>query len=568
MKLSNRRYQIKVPVSAGLSRSQKGIYHDTVTGQDVFIKTDIDHQFQKQAFLNHQFFYHQNSSSEVIIPKPLSLNQNSLVIEYFPNAKSLTQAKSTTCVNTYLKVLEFLANIHARSSLPRKTAAYQLLTLPYFFLKNLIAYPAYTHLFLRSFLAILPYSLKWIKLPADCVSHGDINVANILLDNSKVILLDFSHACVSHQYFNFCQSLNSAWFQKGFHQKLWNKIVAVFKLEPNDQDVLKSFVIYNLMQRLSQRYANSRQKNFYLNRLKGLLNLPTVSTLLDEHGYKDTNSIEQDNFGRFHGIVSDKRGRKFFVKAATGKSTYGYRSLFAEAHVSRLLSRLVQKVRVESNGFRLQVPPVKKIIAQNQTLCLVSRYTKGRKLLAQPSSLQAKMLPITINLVAKLSAKTHRQSLGPYLRDYSRFGLLLFSPIRLLKAVWSSPSVIIGLISAARQVLSLTHADSPKYGLIHADINASNILMKGKTIYLTDWEEAGWGMSSYNMIGPLCVHWETKEIRDSLIEYLRTSGQISELSPLLAYRALILFSQALPIQDERRIRDAQLLKFVKYNKII
>mgnify|MGYP001618925031 FL=1 len=192
-----------------------------------------------------------------------------IVMEYFPQAKDLISSNVETKTKAYLQILDFLNSLDPKIFFRRSPAYFQLLSLPYVLLLNIISYPAHISLFLKASLNILLCSPDWIGLKSDHVCHGDINVANIMALKNKVVLLDFSRCFVSHKFYNLAQALNSSWFEKNFAQKLASLIVP--KSDFKHRQILNSFVIYNLLQRLTAKYPKPDQEQFYLQRLKSLL---------------------------------------------------------------------------------------------------------------------------------------------------------------------------------------------------------------------------------------------------------------------------------------------------------
>lgn len=293
--------------------------------------------------------------------------------------------------------------------------------------------------------------------------------------------------------------------------------------------------------------------------------LKQLNHILGEHGYLQNFSIKKDEFRRFNGIIYDRGGKKYFVKAAIGKESYKYKSLYCESHVTKYLSSLTKKIHVSHNGLRLYVPDVAKIIDQDEVFCLITRYVEGRKLASENSRFQADILLATLELVAKLSKVSHISTIRPYLKNYTRKALLFSLPIRFIKAAILSPFVFGGLVRASWRALSLLSPDIYEYGLVHPDINVSNIIFGKNAIYLTDWEETGWGINAYNTISPLSIHWKDQTLKDVLLTRLQESGQKKITIPLLAYRTLMLFNQHIERENKKRKRDFALLKFLGTN---
>lgn len=278
------RYELyKQEESWGQSSAKKGLYIDKKIDRVVFIKVDTNNKLLFREYKYQQFFWEQSRElkpADIIVPKPLGIlkvdNSVALVMEYFP-AKALLKVDVKTRLDAYMKVLKFLEKINTttdiskKHALAQKSATWQLITLLYFLSKNLILYLPYASLFLRSTVLIAKAASKWTKLTSNWICHGDINVTNVLLYGEKVILLDFACSYRSHRYFDISRVLSSTWYQEKFHQQLWDHIVSEFRFNTYQQNLLKSFVVFNLLERLSQRYTNLSQESFYLKRLKKML---------------------------------------------------------------------------------------------------------------------------------------------------------------------------------------------------------------------------------------------------------------------------------------------------------
>lgn len=296
--------------------------------------------------------------------------------------------------------------------------------------------------------------------------------------------------------------------------------------------------------------------------------LKKLSDLMQQHGYRQIYPFKKDEYERFNGIIYDLQGKKYFVKAVIGKDSYKYKSLYRESQVTSYLSTLTKKTHINHDGYSLYVPSVAKIIDQNEFFCLITNYIGGKKLSNESSDAQANILLTTLELVAKLSKVSHISTIRPYLKNYTREGLLFSLPIRFIKATILSPFAFPGLINALWKSLSLLSLNIYEYGLIHPDINVSNIIIHKNSIYLTDWEEAGWGMSVYNTITPLCVHWQDQTLRGKLFGRLRDNGQKKITIPLLAYRTLILFNQNMQRENKKRKRNIMILKFLEHAELV
>ncbi|OGC92198.1 hypothetical protein A2899_02275 [Candidatus Amesbacteria bacterium RIFCSPLOWO2_01_FULL_49_25] len=278
-----------------------------------------------------------------------------------------------------------------------------------------------------------------------------------------------------------------------------------------------------------------------------------LTSVLSQHGLTIVQPTIRDHFDRFHAVVSDAKSDKYFIKAVIGKYSYSYKSLIAESYITSYLSKLTHQNNIEYKKYRLLIPQVKEIIIQNQLVCLVSRFIEGKKLLDQPPTTQAQLLSVVLELVLRLGKFTHKETISPYIKNYSPLSFIIHSPFQLAKAISVTPNQMINLLQIFLKVFPLP-LSSKHTSLVHADINASNVWFQGKSLYLTDWEQAGWGTADYNTVGPLSVHWNVPEIRNKLFSRF--------LIPLLAFRILVLFSQRFESSDNRRKRDYSLLREV------
>lgn len=288
--------------------------------------------------------------------------------------------------------------------------------------------------------------------------------------------------------------------------------------------------------------------------------LNLLSQLLQRYGYRQASPIKTDEFARFNGIIKDPRGKKYFMKAAFGKDSYEYKSLNRESLVTKYLSTRTKKIHISHNGYRLYIPTTAKILEMDEIFCLITRFIDGKRLADEKSNIQAEILSTTLDLVAKLRGETHISKIKPYLKNYTRSALLFSLPLRFVKAVMLSPWAITSLTRVSFKTLYFIPRNIYEYGLVHPDINVSNILFKKNAIYLTDWEEAGWGITAYNAVTPMCVHWQDQTLRNMLLKRLENN----EITiPLLAYRTLMLFNQHAQGSSKKRKRDFTLLKFLE-----
>src|SRR3989339_609681 len=279
-----------------------------------------------------------------------------------------------------------------------------------------------------------------------------------------------------------------------------------------------------------------------------------VIKLLKIYGYLLVR-INRDQFNRLNGILKDRQGKRYFFKVVNDQDVYSFNSLFNEANVSRYLGKLSHQKIDSFKGYRLKIPLVKKIIKKDGIVCLISNLVEGNSLLTKPSQFQARILEIPLEQLLLLNRLFVRSPVDQYLIKFTKSDLLLSLPRKLIKAVLTSPSDAVSLIKIALNFLKSIVFTGYHNALIHADLNASNIILKGKTIYLTDWEEVGWGISTYNIVGPLCVHWQTRVIRNKIFMYLQKTKQNTLAVPLLAHKVLILFNQKMDRSHPKRVRD-------------
>lgn len=574
--ISDKYVLLKKATSFGQSSSIKGIYLDKKTKALVFVKINSNGTKLSDEYENQKFFYSVSKklSRGIYIPKPIKIIKIgkvwALVMEYI-KGEALLKVDSQTQLRIYIKVLKFLKEINRHTYfdkkhiLPKKSAAWQLFTLPYFLLKNLICYPS-PILFLFSARVIISKISQWMQIKSGWISHGDINVTNILISGKRIFILDFAHSCLSHKYFDMAQMLNSSWRKRGFHDKFLTLLVQEFNLSETSEKLLKSFVIFNLMQRLSQKYKNPNQANFYLRRLETMKisheknnYQEKLNQLLQQLGFRPTPAINGDGFNRFNGIITDKFNKKYFIKVAFGKNSYQYKSLFWESQITKNLSKITRKIHITYDGYRLYIPKVLKTIKQDDFCLLITNYIKGKRLKDQSENKQADIVLGLLQLLEKLDNVSEISQIRPYLKDYTRLALCFSLPMRLLKGIFLYPSVSFGLIRAFCKALSLLLPRSYEYGIVHPDINVTNIIFRKNAIFLTDWEEAGWGIKAINMITPLFIHFQNKKLKDLLLEKLENDDR-NKSTPLFFYRILMLFNQQVSKNNYRQKRDLMLLK--------
>jgi hypothetical protein len=285
-----------------------------------------------------------------------------------------------------------------------------------------------------------------------------------------------------------------------------------------------------------------------------------LTHLLKKQGLQLYTIIKKDDFNRYNGIIIDKNKRKYFFKAVAKTNNYQYHSLYKECQISKYLSSISNNYDIKYKGYKLRIPQVINIIENPDFLCLISKHVIGINLQYKRSYEQARILIVVDNLINNLSDKINPERIKIYLKIYSKKAILLNLPIKIIIAIIYSPSAALNIIKIIPTVLYLINLEVDDYKLIHADVNSSNILINGHTIYLTDWEEAGWGISTNNIIHPLSVHWLDSKIKFSLIKYLNIQGHRRFISPLLGYHILTLLTQKIQKDNPKRIRDYQLLK--------
>ncbi len=278
-----------------------------------------------------------------------------------------------------------------------------------------------------------------------------------------------------------------------------------------------------------------------------------INRVLERNGYTLVGEPKPDSYGRFSGIVADKKGNKFFYKAVVGLNGYSYKSLYNEAYLTKYLAGLTYRKGIKFGSYSLEIPQVEKIIKEGEVLCVISHQVAGKALSSMPPAAQAKILITTWGLMDKFSQEVDVNQIKPYLKNYSKVSLTAYLPFRLVKAILFSPLSAVALMVTAIRALRVISRKGSKPGLIHPDIKSGNIYVDKKRIFLLDWEEAGWGELAYNQVSTMSVHWQNKLVLNQLA---------AEMIPLLAYRTLVVFNQNFKKDSIRRIRDYRLLKFI------
>ncbi|MBI4008647.1 phosphotransferase [Candidatus Roizmanbacteria bacterium] len=290
--------------------------------------------------------------------------------------------------------------------------------------------------------------------------------------------------------------------------------------------------------------------------MNGIVNI--VIKVLQKRNYIIEDLPSSDEFGRFRMIVRNRKNKRLFVKSTIGKSTYGYKSLQKEALLYSHIRRKLQRDPVKYKGYKLSVPNVHSIIEENGVICLITDFIDGAYLINQSDKNQADILIYTYNMVTRLNLDK-KSTIKFTFKKYNIRDLIIQIPGRCVRAILLHPQNALRLILVAIKVLPLIKSRNLKKGFVHSDINASNIIMVGKDIYLMDWEDAGWGIKLYNGIAPLCTHWTNRVIRLRLLNFLKKLEDNEAIFSLIAFRTLMLFNQKITSKNVKYARDVALL---------
>lgn len=286
--------------------------------------------------------------------------------------------------------------------------------------------------------------------------------------------------------------------------------------------------------------------------------LDQVIRILKNRSYTIAEIPYGDEFGRFRVIAKNKKGQKLFIKSVVGKQSYAYSSLLNEAHLCRFLSQRINTAPVLYKRFKLKIPEVEEVIEENNCVIFISHFIKGKSLSDLSSKEQAEKIIAVYSLVNSLDIE--RDEIAAFrLKDFSKLNILLQTPLRCIRAFFLQPRYAIKLIFAALHVIPLAFAGRLRSGLVHSDINASNIILDKKDIYLVDWEEAGWGLILCNQVAPLCCHWIDNAMRRIIYTDLNRGNSDKITIPLIAFRTLILFNQKIKWGSKKHRRDVKLL---------
>ena len=262
----------------GQGSAKKAVYADIESGEKVFVKISGDKKRPYKEYNNQLCFYDlavNDQEFNILIPKPLGIKEingeYALIMEYIPNATFINDVEKNEKANIYLRVLMFLYQCNKTDCLHIVTGTYQVLSLPYFLIMNVIFYPGQFNLITKCFIKVLKNSYKWLILHTKYVCQGDINKNNMMISGDKLVLLDFLGTCISHKYYNMAQSLNSNWNDADFQKVLYGRVVNEFNLPAGEQKILKSFVCFNLMQRLCKKYSDKNQSDYYFSKMEKLI---------------------------------------------------------------------------------------------------------------------------------------------------------------------------------------------------------------------------------------------------------------------------------------------------------
>ncbi len=267
-------YALHCRLDKGQSSTLKAVYLNHKSNVKVFAKLFDKKRTAAKEFSKQQFLYNQLNKAKITAAKPMQIvnveNKYALVSQYFEDAVDIKDLSSEEKAQNYIKVLDALDQCKIEKNFSKKTGLYLVMSLPYFLIKNIYYNRAHIRLLVNSFFKLASYEEFWLRLKATTLCHGDINSSNIMiLKSGKVALIDLHDAYAGNKYLNAAQVLNSNWQDKQFSKALEKIILKKY----NDDEILilKSFVLYNLMQRLCKVYKNSKQNKFYLDKMQSIL---------------------------------------------------------------------------------------------------------------------------------------------------------------------------------------------------------------------------------------------------------------------------------------------------------
>jgi len=270
------KYEFVRRIHAGQSDEKKAVYRDN--GNEVMVKLGAGKDKLSREYENQKQFYRlfrEKPEAGIVIPKPISLEEvngeYALIMEYLSDYQGITDLEVNARVEVYARIISFLKRSTVPAGLRKISSVYQAISLPYFLLMNVLTYPSQKSVILKAFLKILINLPKWLTLSHKTLCQGDLNVMNIMVSANKLAFLDFSQACVSHEYLNPAQALNSSWRETGFGEILWGRLSGEMGFSSREKNILRSFMLYNLMQRLCKRYEDPKQEEHYFNKMKNLI---------------------------------------------------------------------------------------------------------------------------------------------------------------------------------------------------------------------------------------------------------------------------------------------------------
>ena len=323
-----------------------------------------------------------------------------------------------------------------------------------------------------------------------------------------------------------------------------------------DSDEIKTIRANNRRDGLRNSWRNTAERvsDLYINSSH---QLTILTEALASRGYRVTGEVRVDDFNRYHVAVTNSNGEKFIVKALVGTRGYSYLSLLNEAYLAKHLAGVTQKQNVSADGYRLKIPRVADIIKEDKVLAVVAERINGSQLSTKSEAVQAKLLVTVDSLLTKLSTQVKCQDIADFTHDYSIPALRLTLALKLARAIQLAPQNAGDLVKTALTALGLISSRHKSSGLVHPDLNASNLFVNKKVMYLLDWEEAGWGENLYNQVCTVFPGWDNGDLRNNFTRAL-DSRFGSMLLAMLAYRTLIDFCQTNP----RVARHLKVLKFV------
>lgn len=283
-----------------------------------------------------------------------------------------------------------------------------------------------------------------------------------------------------------------------------------------------------------------------------------ITKILQKQDLIIQSTVTYDTFSRANGIVKDSQGNKYFFKCANQKHPYAYRSLFNEAKVTEHLSDFLRKYPIIRSGYRLYVPPVRMVLKQDGYLFVLTKFISAASLSEANKKVQTQHLIQASELIKQL-CHPDLALLKPYLMSYTKPAMVVQLVPRAIKALLLRPEQWYSICKLFFRSLGLLFVTSPRCGIVHADLNITNILYVKKTIYVTDWEEAGWGNPNYSLTTPLCFSLGNQKFMQLLAGKL-SLREMQSIKLLSTYKILTLFNQQMKTDDSRFIRDKRIIK--------